>query len=162
MIATVLVCICTLTPAEESSEPVASTNGTSLVPMYVAVGQPDQIRLTRRVDAISLLSFEADVPGTWHSQAKQDELVHRLLHRKRSGFFVDLATNHPVRISNTRALERDFGWSGLCIEANPRQAPTQPDAAAVLFGFSFLHVCTHVRAGIGTSYGACEAARWLE
>ena len=121
-----LVTICTYTPAEDPSgqEPAASTNGTGLIPMYEAVGEPNQIRLTRRVDAISTLHFAADVPGTWHSQAKQDELVHRLLHRKRNGFFVDLAANHPVRISNTRALEREHGWSGLCIEANPRQAPT--------------------------------------
>ena len=121
-----LVTICTYTPAEDPSgqEPAASTNGTGLIPMYEAVGEPNQIRLTRRVDAISTLHFAADVPGAWHSQTKQDELVHRLLHRKRSGFFVDLAANHPVRISNTRALERDHGWSGLCIEANPRQAPT--------------------------------------
>jgi len=37
-----------------------------------------------------------------------------------AGYFVDLASNLPVHHSNTRALERDLGWSGLCIEPNPR------------------------------------------
>lgn len=46
-------------------------------------------------------------------------MVHALLQHKRNGYFIDLAANHPVAISNTRALERDFGWNGLCVEANP-------------------------------------------
>ena len=28
--------------------------------------------------------------------------------------------NDAVKLSNTRALERDYGWSGICIEPNPR------------------------------------------
>lgn len=36
-----------------------------------------------------------------------------------SGFFVDLAANDAVQLSNTLMLERDYGWSGLCIEPNP-------------------------------------------
>jgi len=55
----------------------------------------------------------------WHSQSGQDKLVSELLGNKRSGFFIDLAANEPVSISNTLALERDFGWNGLCIEGNP-------------------------------------------
>jgi hypothetical protein len=59
-----------------------------------------------------------DVPGTWHSQCGQDCLVNLLLDGKRGGFFVDLAANEPITISNSRSL--DFGWHGLCIEPNPR------------------------------------------
>ena len=69
--------------------------------------------------AMPVPRFEIDKPGRWHSKGSQDRLVHTLLGRQR-GFFVDLAANHPVFISNTRALERDFNWTGLCIEANPR------------------------------------------
>ena len=60
-----------------------------------------------------------DVAGRWHSQAGQDRLVLKLLQGKTSGFFVDLAANDALHLSNTRALERDFGWRGLCIEGNP-------------------------------------------
>ena len=46
-------------------------------------------------------------------------MVHALLRHKRDGFFVDLASNEAIFISNTRTLERDHGWNGICIEANP-------------------------------------------
>jgi hypothetical protein len=55
----------------------------------------------------------------WFSQYRQDELVSRLLHAKREGYFIDLAANDAVRISNTFALETRFDWNGLCIEPNP-------------------------------------------
>jgi hypothetical protein len=55
----------------------------------------------------------------WFSQYRQDELVIALLHGKRNGYFIDLAANDPVRISNTYALETHFRWRGLCVEPNP-------------------------------------------
>ena len=61
-----------------------------------------------------------DQPGRWHGQVGQDRAVAAILGYKRNGYFVDLAANDYVRFSNTRALERDYGWSGLCIEPNPR------------------------------------------
>ena len=64
------------------------------------------------------IRFSTDVAGRFHSKNGQDQLALSLLGER--GFFVDLATNHPVFISNTRALERDHGWTGICIEANPR------------------------------------------
>lgn len=64
--------------------------------------------------------FDGDVPGHWHSKDGQDQVIWSLLGEKRSGFFIDLAANHPTFISNTRAVERDYGWRGLCVEANPR------------------------------------------
>jgi hypothetical protein len=56
---------------------------------------------------------------TWFSQFKQDEIVSQLLGGKRGGYFIDLAANDPVRISNTYALETHFNWNGLCLEPNP-------------------------------------------
>ena len=41
-----------------------------------------------------------------------------LLNCKQHGFFIDLAANDPIKISNTRALERDFHWRGVCVEPN--------------------------------------------
>jgi Methyltransferase FkbM domain len=56
---------------------------------------------------------------TWFSQASQDELVIALLGGKRNGYFIDLAANDAVDLSNTYALERHYGWDGVCIEPNP-------------------------------------------
>ena len=55
----------------------------------------------------------------WFSQARQDEVIAALLRNKTNGYFVDLASNDPVRISNTYALEKFYGWKGLCLEPNP-------------------------------------------
>ena len=59
-----------------------------------------------------------DTPGAYHSQAAQDKAVKAIFDGKRDGYFVDLAANHPIAKSNTRTLERDFGWRGLCIDGN--------------------------------------------
>jgi len=59
------------------------------------------------------------VNRTWFSQAGQDEVVWGLLREKRQGYFVDLAANDATLLSNTYALERDHGWTGLCVEPNP-------------------------------------------
>jgi FkbM family methyltransferase len=55
----------------------------------------------------------------WFSQVRQDYIVANLLRGKRNGYFVDLAANDAIRISNTYALERYYNWSGICIEPNP-------------------------------------------
>lgn len=73
---------------------------------------------TRTVEALPRQHEDRD--GMWHSQHGQDRIVSTLLSSKRGGFFLDLAASTPLLHSNTRTLERDFGWSGVCIEANPR------------------------------------------
>jgi hypothetical protein len=50
--------------------------------------------------------------GGWHSQVKQDQVVAALLRNKRDGFFVDLASNDAVSLSNTFALEQRLNWNG--------------------------------------------------
>jgi hypothetical protein len=60
----------------------------------------------------------------WFSQVRQDEIISILLHGKRDGYFVDLAANDAVRISNTYALETNFDWRGLCLEPNPMYWPS--------------------------------------
>ena len=57
--------------------------------------------------------------ASWHSQMRQDELVFSLLRNKTNGYFVDLAANDAIQLSNTYSLERDWGWNGVCIEPNP-------------------------------------------
>lgn len=61
-----------------------------------------------------------DARGMRHAQVKQDITVLTLLDCQRGGYFVDLAANDAIELSNTRALERDFGWYGLCVEPNTK------------------------------------------
>jgi hypothetical protein len=73
-----------------------------------------------------------DRTGTYHAQVGQDRTIARLFsssshsssREDRSAassggsFFVDLASNEPLYLSNTRYLERDLGWRGVCIEGS--------------------------------------------
>jgi hypothetical protein len=64
---------------------------------------------------------------TQYSQERQDEIIialtaandatHNIFGKRQ--FFVDLAANDALVLSNTYLLERN-GWDGLCIEANPQ------------------------------------------
>lgn len=65
------------------------------------------------------IGIQPNTTQQWHSQARQDEIVAALLQHKRYGYFIDLAANDALELSNTAALESRFGWSGLCIEPNP-------------------------------------------
>ena len=63
---------------------------------------------------------EPTLNARWTSQVGQDRTIVNLFKGKRGGFFVDLAANDAVRLSNTLTLEQQYGWDGLCIEANPQ------------------------------------------
>jgi len=55
----------------------------------------------------------------WPSQCGQDWIIDVLFRNtSRSLYYIDLAANDALEISNTFALDR-LGWHGLCIEANP-------------------------------------------
>jgi len=73
-------------------------------PVYVYTGESNKLE---------------DHGKMFHGQLLQDELVIKLLNYKRNGYFIDLAANDAVGLSNTFALERDYDWNGLCIEPNP-------------------------------------------
>jgi FkbM family methyltransferase len=61
------------------------------------------------------------IVGGGKSQCDQDKLVLALLQEKqRNGYFIDLAANDAIALSNTYQLERNYGWQGVCIEPNPR------------------------------------------
>lgn len=74
---------------------------------------------SRHLPEISTISESYFNQHKWFSQLRQDEVVSALLKNKRNGYFVDLAANDAVKISNTYALEKHFGWNGLCVEPNP-------------------------------------------
>jgi hypothetical protein len=77
----------------------------------------------------------------WHSQARQDELVVALLRNKTDGYFVDLAANDAMHLSNTYSLERDWAWRGVCIEPNP----------IYWYNLSAYRSCTKIAAVVGNT-----------
>ena len=104
---------------QATSTPVATTadnKGVSLwkqINVFVGDASPEKIA------EASAIRKDYFASTRWFSQVRQDEVVSRLLHSKRNGYFVDLAANDAVKISNTYALERYFGWNGIAIEPNP-------------------------------------------
>ena len=57
--------------------------------------------------------------NTYYSQAAQDVWVAKKFEYKKNGYFLDVGAYDGIQISNTYFLEKELGWSGICIEANP-------------------------------------------
>jgi hypothetical protein len=59
----------------------------------------------------------APARAAFSSQAGQDWcLINQVFRHRRRGFYLDLAANDAIHGSNTYALDRQYAWSGLCIE----------------------------------------------
>lgn len=59
----------------------------------------------------------------YHSQIDQDRYFIEFIVRGRTGGrFLDVGSHDGVHYSNTLALERDYGWTGICVEADPEIA----------------------------------------
>jgi len=113
--------------------PVQETNATNLLilPMQkssVAENEPASLHNVHGQARKGGWSFLAVYIGTihdpsldarWTSQAGQDKTIFNLFIGKKNGYFIDLAANNAVSDSNTLTLEQEYGWKGLCIEANP-------------------------------------------
>ena len=100
-------------------------------------------RSAQRAGWASPMVYVGDMQGVgfkarWTSQVKQDKTVFHLFKGKRQGFFVDLAANDAVALSNTLTLEQEYGWNGICIEANP-----------MYFEQLYLRNCQVVQAAVG-------------
>jgi len=81
-------------------------------------------------------------PVTGFSQCGQDWLVASVLGCKRDSFFLDLAANDGHDLSNSFMLEQYFGWSGVCVEANPKYKDSL-----------LKRRCAYVRAAVGSPAG---------
>jgi FkbM family methyltransferase len=56
----------------------------------------------------------------YYSQIGQDQyFIENISKGKRNGVFLDIGANNGIFESNTAALEFDYGWAGICVEANP-------------------------------------------
>lgn len=71
--------------------------------------------LTCGVPRVSRSSAELQASG-WTSQYGQDWFVHERLGGKRCGVFLDIGAFDGVTLSNTCALEKRFGWTGIAVE----------------------------------------------
>lgn len=55
----------------------------------------------------------------YYSQIGQDQYyIENISKGKKNGIFLDIGANNGIFESNTAALEFDYGWTGICIEAN--------------------------------------------
>lgn len=52
----------------------------------------------------------------FNSQIGQDKWVCQMLENKRNGYFIDIGACDGVTISNTYVLEKELGWTGICVE----------------------------------------------
>jgi FkbM family methyltransferase len=56
----------------------------------------------------------------YKSQIRQDEYISKFIfNEKKDGFFIELGAVDGITNSNTYYFEKELGWKGLCIEANP-------------------------------------------
>jgi FkbM family methyltransferase len=91
-------------------------------PIYVfKVHQRTDKILRRAQESLLLAEKMAFALGVqeFKGQYGQDILLDRLLEGKRQGVFVELGAYDPVYLSNTYFLERNRGWTGLLVEAQP-------------------------------------------
>jgi FkbM family methyltransferase len=60
-------------------------------------------------------------PGGFTSQFRQDKILYKTLfhNRTKRGIYLDIASNHYKRISNSYFYDRCLGWQGVCVEPNP-------------------------------------------
>ncbi len=52
-----------------------------------------------------------------YSQKQEDLIIDRLLNYPKTGFYIDIGANDPVRLNNTKRFY-DRGWTGINIEPN--------------------------------------------
>lgn len=57
--------------------------------------------------------------STYYSQYDQDKFADIYFKKKQNGFFLDIGANDGISCSNTLFLEKERGWSGICIEPIP-------------------------------------------
>jgi len=59
----------------------------------------------------------------YNGQAEQDKFVIKLLNGKKNGSFLEIGSNHPIKINNTYLLETEYDYKGIMIEYDKKYAP---------------------------------------
>ncbi len=52
----------------------------------------------------------------YKSQHHQDEFIINYFKQKKNGVFVDIGAHDGITLSNTYVLEKEYGWTGICVE----------------------------------------------
>ena len=84
----------------------------------LAVGAAGEVKARFKTVEILVTEYQPE----WEDEAShcgQDALVLDVL-GKAPGYFIELGAHDGFHFSNTRVLEQDFNWTGLCIEPNHR------------------------------------------
>jgi len=55
-----------------------------------------------------------------YSQLGQDLEVLKFYNYKEAGFFIEVGASNGIRLSNTYLLEKQYKWTGICCEPNPK------------------------------------------
>ena len=55
------------------------------------------------------------------SQHKQDEFIINYFKGKKNGVFIDIGAHDGITLSNTYVLEKEYNWTGICVEPMPHQ-----------------------------------------
>jgi FkbM family methyltransferase len=55
----------------------------------------------------------------YKGQLLQDKWVVMMTQGKQKGFFLEIGSTDGVELNNTFCLEKNFSWSGICVEPNP-------------------------------------------
>lgn len=56
----------------------------------------------------------------FYSQVGQDKWVVDVSKKKMKGYFLDLGAYDGINYSNSFYLEKNLGWNGICVEADPK------------------------------------------
>ena len=57
------------------------------------------------------------------SQVGQDAWVCRMLGNKTNGYFIYIGAHDGITLSNTYTLEKEFEWTGICVEPAVNRPP---------------------------------------
>lgn len=71
-------------------------------------------------------NFLRSYRGSQFSELKQDLFALFATQHKQQGFFVEFGAMDGIRASNTLLLERNYGWTGIMSEPNPRYHTSTP------------------------------------
>lgn len=57
----------------------------------------------------------------YYSQKGQDKFLNEIIFKsKRNGVFVEIGAHDGISFSNSYFFEKNLGWTGICIEPNPK------------------------------------------
>lgn len=60
--------------------------------------------------------------GIYYSQFGQDKFFDtQIFHGKRNGVFCEVGAHNGITISNSYYFEKNLNWTGICIEAQPKE-----------------------------------------